>query len=134
MEEQLERLNNKLSHKKVDYIEIYGSCNSNGVITQVFSETMKYDEQFDYYVSLITAELSSFFPNIIEGKNNMFYYTSNNEEKVIQFNSGAYEIEHINQHIQDILRNDDIKIELDKGNGKSKIFLKQGYSVDFTKE
>ena len=72
MEEQLERLNNKLSHKRTDYIVIYGACNSNGVITQVFSETMKYSEDYDYYVSLITAELVFFFPNIIEGKNNIF--------------------------------------------------------------
>ena len=94
----------------------------------------------DYYVSLISAELNSLFPNIIKDKNDKFYYTdSSNNSHIIKFTEGTYEIEDLNAHLQLSIPNDTqsgkipIKIILDKGSGRSKIFLKQGYSVDFTK-
>ena len=102
---------------------------------------MKYDDN-DYYVSLIAAELNSLFPNIIKGKNDKFYYLQNNQEHVITFTEEAYEIEDLNAHLQmklnpghnTVLADECFKFMIDKGSGRCKIFLTQGYKIDFTKE
>ena len=40
MESQLIRLNNKLIRKRIDYIEIQGTCDKNGRIKQQFIDIM----------------------------------------------------------------------------------------------
>ena len=148
LEQRLEKLNNRLNRRRVDYIDISGKCSADGRIKQRFTEVMNYqrseadgrDDESDYYVSLISAEFGSFFPNIIEGKNNNFYYKYDSEsnlfDKIISFNTGSYEIEDLNKNIQQQMKikNHDpegIKIMVDSGSGRCKIFLKEHYEVSF---
>jgi hypothetical protein len=142
MEDELVKLNNKLSHKIVQIYEVSGIPNNNGEIIERFSETQKFNNSYDFYVSMIELQAASMFPNIIKEKNNIFTYSvgvaqnelasANNIRRVIEFETGAYEVEDINKHIQDNIGNDHITIELDKGTGKSKIKLKNGYKIHFT--
>ena len=66
MESQLTRLNNKLNRKRIDYIEIQETCDKNGRIKQQFTDIMKYDDEYDYYITLISSQLSSLFHNIVK--------------------------------------------------------------------
>jgi hypothetical protein len=133
----------------VQIYEVSGIPNNTGEIIERFSETQKFNDSFDYYVSMIELQAASMFPNIIKDKNNIFTYSvpqvgqspSENIRRVIEFETGAYEVEDINNHIQDTIGNDNqalpdgqspITIELDKGTGKSKIKLKNGYKIHFT--
>ena len=77
MESQLIRLNNKLNRKRIDYIEIQGTCDKNGRIKQQFINIMRYDDEYDYYITLIAGQMSSLFPNIVKDKNDKFYYLEN---------------------------------------------------------
>ena len=63
MESQLIRLNNKLNRKRIDYREIQGTCDKNGKIKQQFTDIMKYDDEYDYYITLISNQLSSLISN-----------------------------------------------------------------------
>ena len=83
MESQLIRLNYKLNRKRIDYIEILGTCDKNGRIKQEFTDIMRYDDEYDYYVSLTSAQFSSLFPNIIKDKNDKFYYLENDVLKTL---------------------------------------------------
>ena len=66
MESQLTRLNNKLNRKGIDYIEIQETCDKNGRMKQPFTDIMKYDDEYDYYITLISSQLSSLFHNIVK--------------------------------------------------------------------
>ena len=142
MELQLEKLNNKLSKRRIDYIEIIGTVNKEGQLKQQFSDVLRYEDDLDYYVSLITAEYSSLFPNIIKDKNDKLYYsTPTNENKRLTFTEGAYEIENINEIIQKRILDYSnptgpapIQITLNHGSGRCEITLKPGYKIDFTKD
>ena len=35
---------------------------------------MRYDEEYNYYITLTSAQFSSLFPNIVKDKNDKFYY------------------------------------------------------------
>ncbi len=133
MEDELVKLNNKLSHKRIETYEIIGTPNDSGIIVERFSETQKFNSSFDYMVSLLSIECGSYFPNIIKGKNNLLKISidTHHTERTIEFDSGAYEIEDINNHIQDVVPNELIKIEIDKGTGKSKIKLKPSVKIYF---
>ena len=61
MESQLMRLNNKLYTKRRDYIEIQGTCDMNGRIKQLFTDIMRYNYEYDYYVTLTSGQFSSLF-------------------------------------------------------------------------
>ena len=93
MESQLIRLNNKLNRKRIDYIEIQGTCDKNGRLKQEFIDLMRYDDEYDYYVTLTSAQFSSLFPNIVKDKNDKFYYLENDILKTLTITEGAYEIE-----------------------------------------
>ena len=132
MESQLIRLNNKLNRKRIDYIEIKGTCDKNGRIQQQFIDMMRYDDEYDYYVTLTSAQFSLLFPNIVKDKNDKFYYLENNVLKTLTLTEGAYEVNHINAIIQQKVPNESIKLVVDQGSARCKIFLKQGYKIDFT--
>ena len=132
MESQLMRLNNKLNRKRIDYIEIQGTCDKNGRIKQQFTDVMRYDDEYDYYVTLTSMQCSSLFPNIVKDKNDKFYYLENDVLKTLTFTEGAYEIRDINTNLQFKIPNESIKLIVDQGTGRCKIFLKQGYKIDFT--
>ena len=134
MESQLIKLNNKLNRKRIDYIEIQGTCDKSGRIKQQFTEIMKYEDEYDYYVTLTSGQFSSLFHNIIKGKNDKFYYNKNDVHKEITFTDSAYEVKDINANIQFKVPNESIKLIVDQGSGRCKVFLKQGYKIDFTKE
>ena len=85
MESQLMRLNNKLNRKRIDYIEIQGTCDKNGRIKQQFTDVMRYDNEYDYYVTLTSMQCSSLFPNIVKDKNDKFYYLGNDVLKTLTF-------------------------------------------------
>ena len=97
METHLIKLNNKLNRKRIDYIEIQGTCDKSGRIKQQFTEIIQYEDEYDYYVTLNYGQFSSLFPNIIKDK---FYNIENNGNNVITFTEGAYEVKDINAHIQ----------------------------------
>ena len=61
---------------------------------------MKYDNICNYYITLISGQLSSLFPNTVKNKNDKFYYLVNNALKTITFTEGAYEVTDINANIQ----------------------------------
>ena len=133
MESQLIRLNNKLNRKRIYYIEIQGTSDKNGRIQQQFINIMRYDDEYDYYVTLTSEQFSSLFPNIIKDKNDKFYYPviDINQgydyiDKVITFTGGAYEVNHINAICQQKIPNESIKLVVDQGSARCKIFLKQG--------
>ena len=132
MESQLIKLNNKLNRKRIDYIEIQGTCDKNCRIKQQFTDIMKYDDEYDYYITLISAQLSSLFPNVVKDKNDKFYYLENDILRTLTFTKGAYKVKDINVNLQLKLPNESIKLIVDQGTGRYKIFLKQGYKIDFT--
>ena len=132
MESQLIRLNNKLNRKRIDYIEIQGMCDKNGRLKQEFIDLMRYDDEYDYYVTLTSAQFSSLFPNIVKNKNDKFYYLEKNVLKTLTMTEGAYEIRDINAIIIQTIPNESIKLVIDQGSARCKIFFKQGYKIDFT--
>ena len=107
------KLITKLSHKRVEIIEIYGKCNKDGVLKVTFNEPLEFSTDNDYLVKLVSAELVSFVPNIIEGKNNKLLYKLGEDSNEIPdkltpvFQTNAYKIPDINQHVQEVLRNRD---------------------------
>ena len=125
----------------MEIIEIYGKCNKDGVLKITFNEPLEFSTDNDYLVRLVSAELVSFFPNIIEGKNNKLHYKVGSLEKEIIFQTGAYEIADPNKHIEDELSSkgklvdglSPIKITMEQATGKCKIFLKPYYASDFAK-
>jgi len=133
-EDLLLQINNKLNHKRIEIYEIIDTTNDNGEILLKFSEQQKYDENFDYTVSLLSAECSSMFPNIIKDKNNLLHVSVQDQLDTLRFETGAYEIEDINRQIQDFLPNELVIIELDKATGKSKIKLKPTVKIHFDQE
>ena len=74
MESQLIKINNKLNRKRIDYIEIQGTCDKNGKIKQKFIDMVKYYDEYAYYSTLTSGQFSSLVPNIVKNKNNKFYY------------------------------------------------------------
>ena len=125
MESQLIRLNNKLNRKRIDYIEIQGTCDKNGRIKQQFNDIMKYDDEYDYYITRISGQLSSLFPNIVKDKNDKFYYLENDILRTLTFTEGAYEVKDINVNLQlklpnksnESRLNSPIKLIVDQGTG-----------------
>ena len=126
------RLNNKLNRKRIDYIKIQGTCDKNGRIKQQFTDVMIYDDEYDYYGTLTSMQCSSLFSNIVKDKTYKFYYLENDVLKTLTFTEGAYKIWDINVNLQLKLPNESIKLIVDQGTGRCRIFLKQGYKIDFT--
>ena len=133
MESQLIRLNNKLNRNRIDYIDIQGTCDMNGRIQNQFIDIMRYDDEYDYYITLTSAQFSSLFPNIVKDKNDKFYYLENDILRILTFTEGAYKVNHINSIIQQEVPNESIKLVVDQGSAKCKIFLQQGYKIDYTR-
>ena len=73
METHLIKLNNKLNRKRIYYIEIQGTCDTSGRIKQQFTEIMKYENEYDYYVTHTFGQFCSLFPNIINDINDKFF-------------------------------------------------------------
>ena len=133
MESQLIKLHNTLNCKRIDYIEIQETCDKNGRIIQQFIDMMRYDDEYDYDVTLTWAQFSSLFPNIIKDKNNEFYYLENDILRPLTITKVAYEVNNINTDLQLKIPNDSIKLVLDQGSARCKYLLKQGYKIDFTR-
>ena len=74
------------------------------------------------------------FPNIIKDINDKFYYIENGNPKVITFTEGAYEVKDINAQIQLTVPNEAIRLIVDQGSWRCKIFFKPGYRIDFRLE
>ena len=134
--EQIIKINNKLNRKRIEIYQISGTVNKEGELRQQFYETQKFDNEYDYMVSLTEFDGSSLFPNIFEEKNSKFYYSESgsNEMKSISFVSGSYEVKHLQIPIKDKLGDNKITIELDQATGKSKIKLAPGYKVYFNQK
>ena len=88
---------------------------------------MRYDDEYDYYITLTSEQFSSLFPNIIKDKNDKCYYLENVMLRILTFTKGAYEVNYINAIIQQNVPNESIKIVVDQGSARCKIFLKQEY-------
>ena len=113
MESQLIKLNNNLNRKRIDYIDIQGRCDKNGRIQQQFIDMMRYDDEYDYYVTRTSAQFSSLFPNIAKDKNDKLYYLENDVLRTLTFTERAYEVNHINAIIQQKVPNESIKLVVD---------------------
>ena len=133
MESQLIRLYNNLNRKRIDYIEIQGTCDKNCRIQQQFTDIMRYDDEYDYYVTLISAQFSSQFPNIVKDNNDKLFYLENDDLKIIQFTEVAYKVNNINAFIQQKIPNESIKLVVDQGSARCNTFVKQKYKIDFTR-
>ena len=94
---------------------------------------IRYDDEYDYYVTLTSVQFSSLFPNIVKDKNDKFYYLVNDVLKTLTFTKGAYKVNNINAIIQQKVPNESIKLVVDQDSARCKIFLKQGYKIDFTR-
>ena len=60
---------------------------------------MKYDDEYDHYITLTSAQFSLLFPNIVKNKNDKFYYLENDILKIITFTEGAYDVNNINTNL-----------------------------------
>ena len=135
--ERLQQLVNIMSSKKFYSVIVIGTPDKNGNVFQTFDPPLEFDPDITYTCSLLTLNASSLLPNIVEGKNDTLYYSVANstEIKTIKFDNGCYNVEDIDKHIQDVLGAEDgtpgIKLELNKGSGKSIFKLKPGYKVYF---
>ena len=90
---------------------------------------MKYEDENDYYFTLTSGQFSSLFPNIIKGKNDKFYYNETDVHKAITFTEGAHEVKDINAHIQFKVPNESIKLIVDQGSGRCKVFFKKNIKL-----
>ena len=61
---------------------------------------MIYDDEYDYYITQISGQLSSLSPNVVKDKNDKFYYLENGILKTLTFTDGAYEVKDINVNLQ----------------------------------
>ena len=52
--------------------------------------------------------------------------------KTLTFIENAYEVKDINANLQLKIPNESIKLVVDQGTGRCRIFLKQGYKIDLT--
>src|SRR5271156_1433639 len=59
---------------------------------------------YEYEAALLSIETYNSIPNIIEGKNNLFKYFNGQDWKVISLQSGAYELDAINNEIKRQMR------------------------------
>ena len=84
---------------------------------------MKYEDKYDYYVTLTSSQFSLLFPNIIKDIYYKFYHIENDVNKEITFTEGAYEVKDIKAHIQLKVPNESIKLIVDQGSGRCKVFL-----------
>ena len=53
IESHMTKLITKLSHKRVETIEIYGKCNKEGVLKVTFNEPLDFSTDNDYLVKLV---------------------------------------------------------------------------------
>ncbi len=127
-----ERLVDLLSKKHCVSIEISGTCDNTGTIHYRFETELKLKENCTYYVSLLSFEGSSLFPNVTDRNDKFYYTTPTNEEKVITFMEGTYQISLIAKEIKEQC-SDNIILELNEATGRTKLTLTRGYKVDFTK-
>src|SRR5271156_479086 len=59
---------------------------------------------YEYEAALLSIETYNSIPNIIEGKNNLFKYFNGQDWKVISLQTGAYELDAINNEIKRQMR------------------------------
>lgn len=127
MEEQLKKINTHLSKKKIVRIRTRGVVSKDGTLNHKLRQTLEFNEESDYYVYLILGNFNSYFPNVTEDNNKLYYSEPNSTDiKEITLDNGAYEVEIISKRLQ-YHTNQGITIDIDKGNGKSLIYLKPGY-------
>ena len=130
--ELLERFSDHLSKKQCETIEISGVCDNTGTIHYRFETELKLKENCTYYVSLLSFEGSSLFPNVTDSNNKFYYTTPDYSEKVITFETGTYNISDVAKEIKEHCA-ENLRLELIEATGKTRIKLAAGYKVDFTK-
>ena len=100
----------------------------------------KLTSNVSHKVSLVSFQTTSFFPNVTETNNKVYYRNaSDTVDKVVTVDTGGYSIEDYYDAISTAIaaNNDDPKniyIELVKASGKVRITLKSGYKVFFNKD
>ena len=124
MKSQLIKLNNKLNRKRIEFIDIQGTCDKFSRIKQQFKDLLKYDDEYNYYVTLSDGHFSLLFPNIVKDKNDKFYYWDNDVLITLKLTKGAYEVKAINAIIQHKIPNESIKLVVDQGSARCKSVLK----------
>ena len=129
----LEKISNIMSKKRTECIEIIGKINEEGILIYTLKNNIEFNSDLDYNVSLSNFESPSSFPNITK-KNNKFYYSVLNQDKIITLETGSYSIENYNKAIkQELIDKDAINITLNESTGHTFITLKENCSIDFTK-
>ena len=84
---------------------------------------MKYDDEYDYYITLTSRQFSSLFPNIVKNKNDKYYYLENNVLKIITFTEGAYKVNNNHTNLQLKIPTKSINLVTDQSSAKCKIFF-----------
>ena len=78
----LVKLNNTIAKKRNEFIYITGKPNDNGEIITNLQDTLSFDTDLDYTVSLVSANLTCFFPNITDANNNLRIEYTNSRSKI----------------------------------------------------
>lgn len=132
-QKKLDQLITLASQKEFYSFEVSGVCNNNGELIQRFPSNIILKDNVTYNAALVRLSVTSFFPNISE-TNNRFYYSNkgSTDIKVIQLDSGAYEIEDLNKLISAYTQKN-ITIALLTSTGKTLITLADGWKVYFNK-
>jgi len=139
IEKTLLKLNDVLSKKQIQTLEIIGKCDKNGRIIQQYTTQMEFKEENTYYVSLIELTTTSFFPNITEANNKFYYSGKDKNVMMLTLPTGAYDIDDYNQYIctsiPKVGDKNPIVISLHKPTGKVIINLNksEGFKVYFDK-
>ena len=93
---------------------------------------MRYYDKYDYFITVMSGQFSSLFPNIVKDKNEIFYYLKYDTLKTLTLTEHAYEDKNINAIIQQNLSNKAIKLIVYQCSARCKLVLKQGYKIYFT--
>lgn len=118
------------------YLSLVSSLRSSGTSSSDF--TIHYEKPLQFpdggwECSLISAQVPNTFYNIGYEKNNYkLYYNDGDADHVIDIPDGAWDIQGINDYIQEQVGNDSIALVPDAYRMRVRLDLKNGYSLDFT--
>lgn len=103
---------------------------NSSIISCQFNEPLELDKNFNYEICLLNFSTYNSIPNISQLlRNNTLSYKQENESKQIIFPTGSYEINDINNFIDE-----NIKIEIKPNMTTLKVEVFSDYEIDFTKE
>ena len=118
----------------MSYTFVVSNCGNDCHIKTKFNPTLELDEAKEYEMALVNLETYWSFPNVTE-KNNLFKFSDFKKNRHILIPKGAYELDEINNYIQDQMvklgfEKNTIKIAPNKNTLKCMLYISKGYMVD----